>query len=314
MAAEPPPSGAARASQQPLGGILLMLSAMALLPIYNGTAKYLSADYPVAQVVWARYFFHLAVLLPLVLWRYGVRVLVPPRFRLQLLRGTLLVADTFLFFAALALIPLADTLALTFVAPLILTALSALALGEQVGLRRWSAVAVGFVGTLIIVRPGFAAFEPGALLAIGAGMAYAVYQLLTRKLAGSAPPLVTLGYTALVGTLVMTAAVPAYWVTPSLVDFALMVGMGATAAVAHFLIISAFERAQASLLAPFNYCEMIGAVTIGYLVFGDFPDSWTWLGVLILVASGIYISWRERRVRAARPGHAFLTPAVIHPQ
>jgi len=291
-----------------------MLSAMALLPIYNGTAKYLSADYPVAQVVWARYFFHLAVLLPPVLWRYGVRVLVPPRFRLQLLRGTLLVADTFLFFAALALIPLADTLALTFVAPLILTALSALALGEQVGLRRWSAVAVGFVGTLIIVRPGFAAFEPGALLAIGAGMAYAVYQLLTRKLAGSAPPLVTLGYTALVGTLVMTAALPAYWVTPSLVDFALMVGMGATAAVAHFLIISAFERAQASLLAPFNYCEMIGAVTIGYLVFGDFPDSWTWLGVLILVASGIYISWRERRVRAARPGHAFLTPAVIHPQ
>jgi drug/metabolite transporter (DMT)-like permease len=304
MAAEPPPSGAARASQQPLGGILLMLSAMALLPIYNGTAKYLSADYPVAQVVWARYFFHLAVLLPLVLWRYGPRVLVPPRFRLQLLRGTLLVADTFLFFAALALIPLADTLALTFVAPLILTALSALALGEQVGLRRWSAVAVGFVGTLIIVRPGFAAFEPGALLAIGAGMAYAVYQLLTRKLAGSAPPLVTLGYTALVGTLVMTAALPAYWVTPSLVDFALMVGMGATAAVAHFLIISAFERAQASLLAPFNYCEMIGAVTIGYLVFGDFPDSWTWLGVLILVASGIYISWRERRVRAAPRGPA----------
>lgn len=304
MAAEPPPSGAAHASQQPLGGILLMLSAMALLPIYNGTAKYLSADYPVAQVVWARYFFHLAVLLPLVLWRYGPRVLVPPRFRLQLLRGTLLVADTFLFFAALALIPLADTLALTFVAPLILTALSALALGEQVGLRRWSAVAVGFVGTLIIVRPGFAAFEPGALLAIGAGMAYAVYQLLTRKLAGSAPPLVTLGYTALVGTLVMTAALPAYWVTPSLVDFALMVGMGATAAVAHFLIISAFERAQASLLAPFNYCEMIGAVTIGYLVFGDFPDSWTWLGVLILVASGIYISWRERRVRAAPRGPA----------
>jgi drug/metabolite transporter (DMT)-like permease len=304
MAAEPPPSGAARASQQPLGGILLMLSAMALLPIYNGTAKYLSVDYPVAQVVWARYFFHLAVLLPLVLWRYGARVLVPPRFRLQLLRGTLLVADTFLFFAALALIPLADTLALTFVAPLILTALSALALGEQVGLRRWSAVAVGFVGTLIIVRPGFAAFEPGALLAVGAGMAYAVYQLLTRKLAGSAPPLVTLGYTALVGTLVMTAALPAYWVTPSLVDFALMVGMGATAAVAHFLIISAFERAQASLLAPFNYCEMIGAVTIGYLVFGDFPDSWTWLGVLILVASGIYISWRERRVRAAPRGPA----------
>jgi len=305
MTAEPPPSAAdARAPSQPLGGILLMLTAMALLPIYNGTAKYLSAEYPVAQVVWARYFFHLAVLLPLVLWRYGPRALVPARFRLQLFRGTLLVADSFLFFGALALIPLADTLALTFVAPLMLTALSALVLGERVGVRRWSAVAIGFAGTLIIVRPGFAAFEPGAVLALGAGVAYAIYQLLTRKLAGSAPPLVTLGYTALVGTLVMTAALPAYWVTPSPTDLALMVGMGATAAVAHFLIISAFERAQASLLAPFNYCEMIGAVAIGYLVFGDFPDSWTWLGVLVLIGSGVYISLRERRVRARARGPA----------
>jgi len=242
--------------------------------------------------------------LPLVLWRYGPRALVPARFRLQLFRGTLLVADSFLFFGALALIPLADTLALTFVAPLMLTALSALVLGERVGVRRWSAVAIGFAGTLIIVRPGFAAFEPGAVLALGAGVAYAIYQLLTRKLAGSAPPLVTLGYTALVGTLVMTAALPAYWVTPSPTDLALMVGMGATAAVAHFLIISAFERAQASLLAPFNYCEMIGAVAIGYLVFGDFPDSWTWLGVLVLIGSGVYISLRERRVRARARGPA----------
>jgi len=305
MTAEPPRSaGDPRASSQLLNGILLMLTAMALLPIYNGIAKYLSADYPVAQVVWARYFFHLAVLLPLVLWRYGPRTLVPPRFRLQLLRGTLLVADTFLFFGALALIPLADTLALTFVAPLMLTALSALLLGEQVGVRRWSAVAIGFIGTLIIVRPGFAAFEPGALLALGAGMAYAIYQLLTRKLAGSAPPLVTLGYSALVGTLVMTAALPTYWVTPPLADLALMVGMGATAAGAHFLIISAFERGQASLLAPFNYCEMIGAVAIGYLVFGDFPAAWTWLGVLVLIASGVYISLRERQVRAQARGPA----------
>lgn len=305
MAAESPPTaGGSQASSHPLTGILLMVTAMALLPVYNGTAKYLSADYPLAQVVWARYFFHLAVLLPLVLWRYGPRALIPARLRLQILRGTLLVADTFLFFGALALIPLADTLALTFVAPLMLTALSALALGEHVGLRRWSAVAIGFAGTLIIIRPGFAAFEPGALLALGAGTAYAVYQLLTRKLAGSAPPLVTLGYTALVGTLAMTATLPAYWVTPNLHDLVLMVGMGATAAVAHFLIISAFDRAQASLLAPLNYCEMIGAVAIGYVVFGDFPDSWTWVGVLVLIGSGVYISLRERRVRPRPRGPA----------
>lgn len=303
MTAEPPPFGdAGAASSQPLAGILMMLTAMALLPIYNGAAKYLSADYPVAQVVWARYFFHLAVLLPLVLWRYGPRSLVPPRIRLQLLRGTLLVGDSFLFVGALALIPLADTLALTFVAPLMLTALSALVLGERVGLRRWSAVAIGFAGTLIIIRPGFAAFEPGTLLALGAGMAYAVYQLLTRKLAGSAPPLVTLGYTALVGSLVTTAALPAFWITPRPLDLALMFAMGATAAVAHFLIISAFDRAQASLLAPFNYCEMIGAVAVGYVVFGDFPGSWTWAGVLVLVGSGVYISLRERRVRARARG------------
>jgi drug/metabolite transporter (DMT)-like permease len=289
-----------------LFGIGLMVVAMSIVPLMDGVAKHLSADYTTLQVVWARYFFHLLILLPLVLWRYGRRALLPARPAVQLLRGGLLLASTILFFTAIASMPLADALALVFISPLIVTALSPLILGEHVGVRRWSAVLVGFLGALVIIRPGLGVFDPAALLAAGAGAVYATYLIATRKLAGSAPPLVTLAYTALLGAVVMTAVQPAVWIWPTPGDWAWMAGMGALAASGHFMIIKAFDHAPASVLAPFTYSEMAMATAVGFFAFGDFPDPLTWVGVAIIVASGLYISFRERKLgrrpAGVRPG------------
>jgi len=296
----PPPATAAAttaASESPLAAILLLVTAMSVVPLMDGIAKYLSASYPVSQVVWARYFFHLLVLVPLVAWNHGRRGLVPQKPAVQVLRSAFLLMSTILFFAAIALIPLADAIALVFVSPLIVTAFSPLVLGEQVGLRRWSAVIVGFIGACIVFRPGLGVFQWGSLLALGAGSLYGFYVLMTRKLSGSAPPLVTLFYTALLGAAVMTAVMPFTWVPPSARDLALMVAMGAVAASGHFLIIKAFEKAPASLLAPYSYSEIVMATAVGYLAFGDFPDAWTWIGIAVIVFSGIYISLREQRLR-----------------
>ena len=274
-------------------GILLVVCAMTLVPLMDGIAKHLSSDFHVFQVVWARYFFHLVILLPIVLWRYGAAGILPRKPGAQVLRGTFLLASTILFFAAISVMPLADALALVFISPLVVTALSPWLLGEQVGVRRWSAVLVGFVGVLIIIRPGAGVFQTGSLLALAAGTIFAFYLIATRKLAGSAPPLVILVYTAVIGALVMSVAMLWYWREPALADWLAMIAMGAIAAAGHFLLIKAFELAPASTLAPFTYWEIVSTTAVGYLWFGDFPHSLTWLGIAIVIGSGVYISYRE---------------------
>lgn len=313
MTARSSSSDAARtaAPDSPLAGIALLVTAMTLVPLMDGIAKYLSAAYPVSQIVWARYFFHMAILLPLVLWHYGARGLLPRRPLVQLLRSGFLLCSTIFFFGAIALIPLADAIALVFISPLIVTACSPFVLGEQVGVRRWSAVLIGFLGALIVFRPGLSVLQLGSLLAVGAGSTYACYILATRKLSGSAPPLVTLLQTAVVGAVVMSLVVPFAWVTPASRDLTLMAVMGAVAAGGHFLIIKAFERAPASLLAPYGYSEIVMATLVGYVAFGDFPDQWTWLGIAVIVAAGIYISLRERR--RLRPPVAGMASAAPSP-
>ena len=251
------------ANRSPVTGVLLMCGAMMVVPMMDGIAKHLSTTFSVAQVTWARYFFHLAILLPVVLWRHGAGALMLRRPVPQLVRGGFLLGSTILFFAAIAVMPIADAIALVFVAPLIVTALSPFVLGERVGIRRWTAVAVGFVGVLVIVRPGMSSFHWGMLLALGAGAIYAFYSLATRRLSGSAPPLVTLTYTALLGAVIMSAFVPFYWIMPDASALVWMALMGAIAAVGHFLIIKSFEYAEASMLAPFGYTEIIGATAVG---------------------------------------------------
>lgn len=282
-------------------GIATILVAMIILPVMDGFAKYLAGTLPVAEIVWARFLFHTVLILPLALARHGAAaVLRPSRPHLQLARSLLLVLSTLFFFGALSRLPLADALALIFINPIIVTMLAPVFLGEKVGLRRWIAVAVGFAGTLIIIRPGFAEINVGTALALAAGCTIAAYFLLTRRLAGTAEPLVTLAYTGLAGAVMSTCALPFLWVTPTAAELAMMVAVGVIAATGHYLIIRAYDHAPAPVLAPFGYAEMVMATVVGYVAFGDIPDRWTVLGVVVLIASGFYISVRER-ARRNRP-------------
>lgn len=285
-------------------GTSLMLVAMVLLPVMDGLAKGLSERNPVPMIVWARYLFHLLFMLPILLWRFGWHGLVPRRVGLQLVRGGLLLGGTALFFFALSLLPQATALALFFVSPLVVTVLAPVLLGERVGGWRLLAVAVGFAGIMLILRPGSGSFGWGALLALAAGVIHGFYMLFTRRLAGSAPPLVTLGYTAVVGAVVMSLLMPFLWQPPSPGDFGIMVSLGAFAASGHFLLIKAFDYAPATWLAPVGYFEMVTAVIYGFLAYGDLPDALSWLGILVIVGAGVAISLKEQRaMRAMRPGH-----------
>lgn len=284
-------------------GTALMLAAMVLLPMMDGLAKGLSERYPVPMIVWARYLFHLLCMLPILLWRFGARGLVPKQVGLQVARGSLLLAGTSLFFFALSLLPQATALALFFVSPLVVTVLAPLLLGERVGGWRVLAVLVGFVGIMLILKPGTGAFGLGAALALGAGVLHGFYMLFTRRLAGSAPPLVTLGYTAVVGAVAMSAIAPFVWVRVAPADFAIMVLLGILAAGGHFLLIKAFDHAPATWLAPVGYFEMVTAVIYGYLAYGDLPDTLSWLGILVVVGAAVAISLKEQRTaRGLRPG------------
>ena len=292
--AAPPGHAPAASAENPFLGILLMVAAMMVVPFMDVLAKLLSDRYSILQITWARFFFHFMFLAPLVLYRHGKAAFRPARPWLQVLRSGFTLLSTILFFGAIALMPIADALALLFISPMVVTALSPLMLGERVGPRRWAAVAVGFAGALIILRPGMGVAQAGSLLALGAGCSFAFYSLLTRKLSGSNPPLVTLAYTAITGAVLMSLAVIPGWITPDWPDLAMMAGIGAVAAGGHFMLIRAFDHAPASVLAPYSYSEIVMATAVGWFFFNDFPDSWTWAGIMVIVISGIYISWRER--------------------
>ena len=276
-------------------GIALMLGAMAVLPFLDVVAKTLgNQGMPILQIVWARMAFGALLTLPFTLRHGGTAAIRPDRPAYHTLRAALLVAATFLFFSALKYLPIADALAIFFVQPLILTAISPFVLGEKVGPRRWAAVAVGFIGTLIIIRPGFTELNPGTFLALGAGAALAIYFAMTRRISGSAPAMVTTFHTSLMGTILTTLAVLPLWEPPTATQWGLLFLIGFIATVGHYLIVRAYDHAEASLLAPLAYTEMVMATFAGWWFFGDFPDGWTFVGVAILIACATYISVRER--------------------
>lgn len=276
-----------------LKGVLMLIAAMALLPFLDVVAKYLGqAGVPILMIVWARMAFGVVLTLPFVLAEGGPRSLIPDRPQWHLLRAGFLIAATFLFFWSLKTMAIADALAIFFVQPLIVTALSPLVLKERVGLNRWAAVAVGFVGTLIILRPGLSAFGPGSWLALGSGISLGLYMLVTRLMKGRTTPVVTMFHTSLMGAILTTAGVIFVWQAPSLWQWAQFAMVGSIATLGHLLITRAYENAEASLLAPLAYTEIVMATVLGWWFFGDLPDGWTILGVGILIASALYISAR----------------------
>lgn len=279
----------------PLVGIAWMVAGMIIVPLMDGIVKYLVQYYPALEVVWARYFFHFVFLFPLVLWRMGWRAFAVGNPKLQLLRSGLMVISTTFFANAVARLPFADTIALTFIAPLVVTMLSPWLLGERVSLGRWLAVITGFVGALVVIRPGFADFNWGYVLALCCGTCYALYLVATRKLAGAAAPIVTLAFTASLGALVMSALMPFVGVMPTLPHLGLMMLAGLISAGGHFLLIKAFDHAPASLLSPLVYLQIATATVFGYLVFGQLPDAVTWIGIAVIVGSGVYNSVATRQ-------------------
>ena len=283
-----------RTTQRPLFGIGLMVVAMLALPIMDAAAKYMSARIPTLQLVWARFFFHTWLLIPIALWHHPVRELFPHRAGLQTVRALMILCATALFFKAVALLPLADTLAVFFIYPFIITAFAPWVLGDRVGVWRWTATIIGFIGALVIIQPGFATLTHGVLFAIGAGFSYSFYALSTRKLAGIDPPLVTLFFTGLIGLVVTSVLLPFAWVAPQTGDWMLMAMMGVVSAAGHYCVILASESAPTPLLAPLAYVEIISATLLGYFIFADLPDRMTWIGIAIIVASGIVIAWREK--------------------
>lgn len=283
-----------RTTQRPLFGIGLMVVAMLALPIMDAAAKYMSARIPTLQLVWARFFFHTLLLIPIALWHHPVRELFPHRAGLQTVRALMILCATALFFKAVALLPLADTLAVFFIYPFIITAFAPWVLGDRVGVWRWTATIIGFIGALVIIQPGFATLTHGVLFAIGAGFSYSFYALSTRKLAGIDPALVTLFFTGLIGLVVTSVLLPFAWVAPQTGDWMLMAVMGLVSAAGHYCVILASESAPTPLLAPLAYVEIISATLLGYFIFADLPDRMTWIGIAIIVASGIVIAWREK--------------------
>jgi drug/metabolite transporter (DMT)-like permease len=280
----------------PLRGILLIVAAVSTFALMDTAAKYLARTYPVPGIVWARYGAQTLFLVVVLAPRLRLDLLRTRRPGLQLLRGVVLAASTMFFFSALALMPIAEAAAITFLSPLLLTAASAWLLKERVRRSAWAALVAGFVGVLIIIRPGGEVFTPAVLLPLLTAVSFAGYQLLTRQLAGIDSTMTTLFYSAVVGTVLLAPALPVYGRLPeSALDAALFAVLGVLASVGHFVLIRAFEHAPPSVLAPFVYVQLVAVLALGYLVFGDFPDGWSLLGMAIVVLAGAWIAARQAR-------------------
>jgi drug/metabolite transporter (DMT)-like permease len=283
-------------ASRPMLGIILMTSCMTIFPLMDAVSKLLQDRLHVAEVIFGRSLVYFALLFPFLIYQLGFRWLTPERPWLQIVRGALSAISTILFTVSISLQPLTDTLAIFFIHPLLATALSPLFLGERVGPWRWSAVTVGFLGALVVIRPGMGELSLGAILAIAAGFCFATCMLLTRRLAATDAALTTLSITTVISIAGTGGMLPFVWLTPTLWECFLIFVAGAVGFVGYWMLTLAYDYAAASQLAPFNYVELVGATILGYLMFGDFPAPITWAGIALIVGSGIVIAWRESRV------------------
>lgn len=277
-------------------GIFLFCTAIFLFVVMDTIVKYATETYPPMQVVWARNFFHTVLMTMFMLPSQGLRIIKTNRLKLQIIRSMLLLCATISFFTAIKYVPLADAGAVGSTAPLFVILFSVLILKEKISYRRWAAVGVGFLGAMIILRPGMTEVHPALFLVVCTSICYSLYQIATRFLSGIDKPATTLFYTSLVGTILMSVAMPFFWVTPDLEGWLVLVVIGLIGGVSHFIMIKAFDFTAASTAAPFQYTQLIWMAIFGYIVFGDFPDGLTIVGTLIIVCSGLYILFRERQL------------------
>lgn len=295
-------TGSASVEQrQALLAVLLVIASGVLFVIMNTMVKALTASMDAMVITWGRYFFHVAFVI-IVFPRSIVGVARSGQVAVQIGRSVLLLAATVTNFLALTLLPLADVASIIFLAPIFVAGLSVLILRERVVAWRWVLVGLGFLGALMIVRPGGGEFGLGAILALGCALAYSFYQITTR-IVREAEPIVSLLYGGLVGTVVLTAILPFHWQAPTMSQWAILVLIGSLGAAGHLLVIHALQRAEASKVAPFTYVQLVWAMIASFVVFGDAPAPTTFAGAGIIVLSGLLLyrlDLKEAARRAAR--------------
>jgi drug/metabolite transporter (DMT)-like permease len=284
--------------RQRLIGIALMCGAVASFACLDATAKYLNHHMDTLQVVWARYLSAFVVALLFFKPRSWPALIRTDRPVLQIMRSGLLLGSTVFNFVAIRYLQLDQALAIMFSTPFFVAVLSGPMLGEWVRWRRWTAIIVGFIGVLVVTRPGSGAMHPAALFALGGAICYAFYSISTRLLSRTDSSETTLFYSNLVGALIMAPIVPFVWTTPeSVFIIVLMIVVGALGSFGHYLLIVGHRLAPPSALAPFIYTQLVWATALGYLVFADVPNRWTLAGGAIVVGSGLYMLYRERKLR-----------------
>ena len=287
------PAAPARADR-PFRGIGLILASTVFLGASDVTAKYLSATLPSIEIAWIRFLSFAIIMVPAMLPGSPLFALRSERPGLQLLRGVALLSSSLFFISGLRFLPIAEASATGFVAPLFVTALSIVFLGESVGVRRWLATAVGLVGVLIILRPGSGAFHPAAFFPIVSALAWACTLIMTRMMSGRERAITTMTYSSITGVCILSALVPFVWVTPNWHDILFGVFIGIASTAGQWIVVLAFRYADASVLAPFSYTQLLWVSILGFVVFGEVPDIWTVTGAIFIVASGLYTAHRER--------------------
>ena len=281
-------------ADRPFRGIALILVSTVFLGASDVTAKYLSGTLPSIEIAWIRFLVFAAIMFPAMVPGSPLFALRTPRPGLQLLRGAALLGSSLFFISGLRFLPIAEASATGFVSPLFVTALSIIFLGESVGLRRWLATALGLVGVLIILRPGTSAFHPAAFFPLVSALAWAGTLIMTRMMSGRERAVTIMTWSSIAGVCILSALVPFVWIAPSLNDVLLGVFIGIASTAGQWIVVLAFRYADASVLAPFSYTQLLWVSILGFQIFGEAPDVWTVTGAVFIVASGLYTAHRER--------------------
>ncbi len=275
---------------------ILNILGWMILPFMDGLAKYLSSEIHFLQVVWGRYFFMLFLTVIITYFFFKKELIWPQNINIQLTRSFLLFITTILFFYSISIISLPEALTLAFVSPIVVTFFSIFLLKEQVGIHRWIAVIVGFIGVLIVLRPGFNDINFASVTALLAGIIYALFLIYTRKLSFTDSPFVTLIFTSLVGSILISLIVPFFWSNLNLIQILLLILLASFGTIGHFFIILSLKLGEASKLAPLGYFEIITNIFVGFAFFGYLPNIYIYAGLILIISSGIYIFFREKKI------------------
>ncbi|QHO74953.1 EamA family transporter [Bradyrhizobium sp. CCBAU 051011] len=281
-------------ADRPFKGIALVLASTVFLGASDVTAKYLSATLPSIEIAWIRFLVFAMIMTPAMMPGSPLFAMQTGRPGLHLLRGLTILGSSLFFISGLRYLPIAEASATGFVAPLFVTALSIIFLSEKVGLRRWIATGVGLVGVIIILRPGTGAFHPAAFFPLVSALAWACTLIITRMMSGTERAITVMAYSSIVGLCILSALVPFVWVTPTWHDIAFGVFIGIASTAGQWIVVLAFRYADASVLAPFSYTQLLWVSVLGFLIFGEVPDAYTITGAAFIVASGLYTAHRER--------------------